>query len=892
MARVKSKETINSFGLALIIIGIALVTGCTSHRQTPSPLPKTATHLPPPATVTPSNTPLLPSPTLAPAPSSTYTPPPFTLTPTLGPQVEIVSFTTDDNVKLAGTLYLAEGDMAVVFAHMGISDQTAWQDFAAQVAGREISALTFDFRCYGKSECRGSSLSILTLKDIRAAIGFLREQGFSRIVCAGASMGAIACMNVALNEELAGLAVIAGVSSYPLDGKQFPEDLINPGMPKLFVVTEQDRYEEVRKSMPLLYDASPQPKLFKTFPGVSHGTELFETEYAEEFSQVLFDFLEEIRAAEPGMPRQAITPKPTGTATATTTSAPLNGKIIFYSERDGNAEIYVMHPDGSDPRRLTENNTNEFAPAWSPDGQAIIFETDRNDPKPVNCFPNCLMKLYIMDANGNNWRQLMDLPGSEGHANWSPDGMRIAFEADRNDDGKGEIYIVGIDDGSPQTLIADEADNRAADWSPDGKQIAFMSNLDGNYDIYVMDVPDIRGEGGSNIRKVVDTGFNDYFPDWSPDGKQIAFFAADWPSIRQDIYLINADGSDMKKLTDTTRVVDEDPKWSPDGAYILFQSNRDGSFDIYRMNSDGSNPQRLTRNAGQNYWPDWWMPVQQQSAAGSDKKIAFVSDRDGNGEIYIANADGSQPQRLTRNTVWDGTPTWSPDGTLIAYYTHLTEQSWAIMIMNADGSSPRQLTESAGSTLCSFGPVWSPDGRRIAFTIEPSSKPTCEMKHTEIAIINTDGSGFSLLTQNEANDLVGAWSPDGTQLVFSSNRDGNDEIYVMNADGTQPRRLTTNSASDILPAWSPDGQRITFTTDRDGNYEIYGMAADGSSPARLTQNPGWDYYSSWSPDGSLILFSSGQTLTGLDLYVMDADGTNMRKIHESPGLDFEASWQP
>jgi Tol biopolymer transport system component len=222
-------------------------------------------------------------------------------------------------------------------------------------------------------------------------------------------------------------------------------------------------------------------------------------------------------------------------------------------------------------------------------------------------------------------------------------------------------------------------------------------------------------------------------------------------------------------------------------------------------------------------------------------------------------------------------------------------QSWAIMLMAADGSNPRQLTASEGETICSFGPVWSPDGLKIAFTVEPNPRPTCEMKHTEIAVINTDGSGFKILTQNEANDLAGSWSPDGSQLVFSSNRDGNNQIYIMDADGSNPQRLTELGSTNSMPALSPDGQSIAFVSDRDGNDEIYLMGADGSNPRRLTNNPASDGQPSWSPDGTgsaRIVFSSGSPSGGFDIFVMDADGTGLRQLTDDPGWEFEPAWQP
>jgi hypothetical protein len=260
---------------------------------------------------------------------------------------------------------------------------------------------------------------------------------------------------------------------------------------------------------------------------------------------------------------------------------------------------------------------------------------------------------------------------------------------------------------------------------------------------------------------------------------------------------------------------------------IAFHSDRDGNFEIYVMNADGAGQTNLTNDPAGDNFPAW-------SPDGS--RIAFHSDRDGNFEIYVMNADGSGLGNLTNNPADDAYAAWSPDGTRIAFSSD-RDGNFEIYLMNADGTGLARLTDNAAEDS---PPRWSPDGTRIAFVSDRDG-------NTEIYVMNADGTGLARLTDNPAEDSLPSWSPDGTRIVFHSDRDGNTEIYVMNADGSGQARLTNNAAIDGFPAWSPDGERIVFVSDRDGNFEIYVMVADGTGLARLTDNADRDNVPVWSP---------------------------------------------
>ncbi|MEO8394979.1 MAG: TIR domain-containing protein [Chloroflexota bacterium] len=275
------------------------------------------------------------------------------------------------------------------------------------------------------------------------------------------------------------------------------------------------------------------------------------------------------------------------------------------------------------------------------------------------------------------------------------------------------------------------------------------------------------------------------------------------------------------------------PKVTPNGGgrgQIAFYTNRDGNYEIYVMNADGSDPRRLTNNAAMDMNPAW---------SPDGLQIAFDSKQDGNAEIYAMNADGSNPYKLSDNPAFNAYPAWSLDGTQIAFQSY-RDENYEIYIMNADGSSnPRNLSNNSAAD---YIPAWSPDGTQIAFYSERDG-------NLEIYVMNADGSNPHRLTNNLATDFTPAWSPDGTQIAFSSDRDGNDEIYVMNADGSNLRRLTNSPAHNDSPAWSPDGTQIAFISQQsNGYYEIYAMNADGSNPHNISNDPvADDEYPKWRP---------------------------------------------
>ena len=263
-----------------------------------------------------------------------------------------------------------------------------------------------------------------------------------------------------------------------------------------------------------------------------------------------------------------------------------------------------------------------------------------------------------------------------------------------------------------------------------------------------------------------------------------------------DIWAMNPDGAGAVNLTKEQPCCNEVPTWSPDGAKIAFASNRDGNYEIYVMDADGSNPIRLTTTQESDTNPAW---------APDGRRIAFQSKRDGDWEVYATNADASgEPSNLTNDPAADTEPSWSPDGTRLAFvsdrYVYKGEygdyRHNEVFVMDADGAKePERITRVSEKDpynnylTYAKSPAWSPDGTRLAYA-------------------------------------------DGYQFPHYTN-----SIHTIAVDRSDDKQITYGSN----PAWSPDGTKVAF--QREGecslDYEIYTTESHGSDrpPTNLTNTP-------------------------------------------------------
>jgi CSLREA domain-containing protein len=292
-------------------------------------------------------------------------------------------------------------------------------------------------------------------------------------------------------------------------------------------------------------------------------------------------------------------------------------------------------------------------------------------------------------------------------------------------------------------------------------------------------------------------------------------------------------------------------------------------------------------------------PAQASAFPGANGKIVFTSDRttgtrvnnpDGDFEIFSMNPDGSGLKQLTKNTVTDSNPSYSPDGKKIVFdRTQNGSADPDVVVMNSDGTGQKNITNNpAQDETASF----SPDGRKILFVSDRKG-------NNDVFAMNSDGTGLAPLTTDPASDRDPTFSPTGDKIAFSSARGGDSEVFVMSPDGTQQTPLTANDLfGDFEPTFSPDGQKIAFVSNRSGggdftDLDIFVMDSNGANPLNITPSRNADIDPAFSPDGKKIAYVSKDDGGDQDVFVMDAaNGANKTDLTLNTAIDFHPDWQP
>ncbi len=284
----------------------------------------------------------------------------------------------------------------------------------------------------------------------------------------------------------------------------------------------------------------------------------------------------------------------------------------------------------------------------------------------------------------------------------------IAFETERGDMGDYEIFVMAPDGSRSANLTKSWADDVAPVWSPDGRRIAFVSLRDtltgkaglGKGSIYIMDFDPWTGAGGGNATRLTDEKGADGWPTWSPDGQRIAFHSD--RSGNWDIWSIKIDGSGLTRLTEHP-AADRHPAWSPDGKKLAFTSERSGTEDVWVIDvqtalqgARDAQAVNLTKAPSRDRYP-FWSP--------DGRQLTFNTRRDGNQEVYVMNADGSNPRNVSRAPdSTEGLADWSPNGKNLVLYSDRPGNKDVFVVELASGKWTNLTRHPASDEFCTWSP--------------------------------------------------------------------------------------------------------------------------------------------------------------------------------------------
>ncbi len=265
-------------------------------------------------------------------------------------------------------------------------------------------------------------------------------------------------------------------------------------------------------------------------------------------------------------------------------------------------------------------------------------------------------------------------------------------------------------------------------------------------------------------------------------------------------------------------------------------------------------------------------------------ELAFASVGSGQQDLFALDVERRLQVRLTHHPGDDWSPAWSPDGSQLAFLSN-RQEGYGIYLLDASSHQVRLLVPGEyGTQLGSLS--WSPDGSQLAFiSVHSQAFPAVVRVR-----LNSDGSAGDVTRISSAvvYNADPAWSPDGTAIAFTAQRDGNGELYLLDLDGGEARRLVEHPGWDEYPAWSPDGSSLAFQTYSGGNWEIFALDMHTGSLRNLTQHRARDEQPAWSPDGSFVAFVSGRDISR-QVFIMRADGSEQRRVSHRASVTGAAS---
>ena len=584
---------------------------------------------------------------------------------------------------------------------------------------------------------------------------------------------------------------------------------------------------------------------------------------------------------------------------------PLAAKDTVLFNRIGPSQValYVANSDGTAERPLFAHSGYDYNASFSKDGTWIVFTSERDGSADV----------YRAHPDGSGVERLTDDPACDDQGSLSPDNSQLAFVSTRAA-ATSDVWVLDLKSKSLRNLtntgrVAEYANrlrgNFRPSWSPDGQWIAFSSDRGFEYKPHARGWEHIQAtsiyivrKDGTGLRRLTDGSKFAGSPKWSADGKRIVFYemepgdtfavrvvATGFPSLitTQIISLDVATGARTEHTSGPG--VKVAPQFFASGrvAYLTKAAPKDARIGLTYA---GGAPEDAKAFDGAMRNPSW---------SGDGKRVVYqqvnFAARGQNSPFYAKS-----PEFDLRFT--DVMPTLSKDRKLALtdFRASLNDNRASISIMDADGSNLRRVFVSDEGAA--MAPAWSPDGQWLAFGLGAffGARAT---QPAHIVMVKADGSQKKDLTKGPVNSGFPSFSPDGKRIVFRVWGDREHGLRLLNLDDLSVSSLTTEY--DNFPQWSPAGDRIMFTRAVDGAFDIFSVQPDGKDLKRLTDAAGNDAHGAYSPDGKSILFTTSRL--GFkdeaplyehspqpygEMFIMNADGSEQRALTDNNWEDASA----
>ncbi|MDX1531482.1 MAG: winged helix-turn-helix domain-containing protein [Rhodothermales bacterium] len=457
-----------------------------------------------------------------------------------------------------------------------------------------------------------------------------------------------------------------------------------------------------------------------------------------------------------------------------------DGSRVAFTWRgpDGRTDLYVKQTNTADPLRLTSDDAYEAFPVWSPDGSTLAFVREDADGDAI----------YAVPALGGTARRLLQTTSWTFGWDWAPDGRTLVLAERAAPGGSFRLVLFDLDTRERRPLTAPEADHTS-----------------------------------------------DVTPAFSPDGRTVAFVRKDRLGV-QEIHLVPTAGGPPRRLTTgALRITGLD--WTADGRHLVYASYQNGTFGLWRVGAAGGTPTWIPTRGERLYSPSL--------AAG---RLVFE-------ELWYEKnvwriqlgTDAAEPptEPLIVSTRWDCEAVYSPDGDRLVF-TSSRSGHLELWLAEADGSNPVQLTRFEGPFV--GNPRWAPDGRHVAFYATPDG-------YADLFVLDVEGGPPQRLTEAGSNNWAASFSRDGRWLYFGSDRSGRWEIWRMPAGGGAAEPVTTDGG--LTGFETADGAALLYT--KPGGRGIWRRPLAGGPEVQLVDGlDGGDWGNWWPTDGGLVFVERGE----------------------------------